>query len=191
MYQHKTLDKQLLADTNYGSEGVYFVTVNCANNSTPFSTINKHDYELTRAGNIAEKIFLDMEQHFLNLSIEAYTIMPNHIHAIIRISDLEVDTIVVQGVSRFEMSFGMMIGRANPFLVKGSIFHAITWFKSSSMIELFKNNHTDFTWNKGYFDQTIDNDISYKNIKTYIKNDIKNWEDDIDHPSNNFRSIIY
>lgn len=191
MYKHITLETEILKDDNYGAEGTFFVTINTANSGTEFSTITNGKNTLTPAGKLVQNTFLEMEQHFLNLKIEEYIIMPNHIHAIIQLNTIDPESLIIQGVSRFEMSFGMMVGRLNPFLLKGSFFHAITWFKSSSLIELRKKNYDTFLWKSGYFDFTIDNETSYNNIKQYILQDPKNWLYDIDHPANNFRSIIY
>lgn len=191
MYKHINLDTEILKDDDYGTEGIFFVTINTASASTEFCEISKGKSRLTKSGRIVEKSFLEMEQHFLNLKVQEYIIMPNHLHAIVQLSNVPPESLIIQGVSRFEMSFGLMVGRLNPFMLKGSIFHAITWFKSSSLIELRKNGFEDFTWKSGYYDFTILNETSYNNIKSYILNDPKNWPYDIDHPDNNFRSIIY
>ncbi|TAH25590.1 MAG: hypothetical protein EAZ07_06590 [Cytophagales bacterium] len=191
MYKFNSITSQDLIDNTYGLEGSFFITINTANNDLPLSTIKSNKVILSPAGKIVEKSLLEMEKHFLNLKIEHYIIMPNHIHALIHINNIDLEQLIISGVSRFEMSFGLMVGRLNPFLLKGSIFHAVTWFKASSLIELQKNNYTKFLWKSGYFDFTIQNQTSYNNVAKYINHNPENWEDDLDHPENNYRSIIY
>ena len=191
MYKHNNLHTESLRDDDYAAEGDFFITINAENNNTVFAEIVNGKTHLLPEGKLVRNVLLEMEKHFLNLTVEAFVIMPNHIHAIVNLASIPPENLIVQGVSRFEMSFGLMVGRLNPFLLKGSIFHAITWFKASSLIELRKNGNDDFTWKSGYFDFVIDNKTSYNNIKNYIQHDPLNWLDDIDHPENNFRSIIY
>jgi REP element-mobilizing transposase RayT len=191
MYKFNSITNFNFSDTDCGTEGVYFITVNTSDMNTPLAEIKNGKHTLTKAGQIVERTMLAMEKHFLNLSIEAYVIMPNHVHLILQLSHIPEEALIVQGVSRFEMSFGLMVGRLNPFLIQGSVFHAINWFKASSLIELRKNDFSLFMWKSGYFDYPITNETSYKNIKSYIVQNPTGWDDDIDHPNNNFRSIIY
>jgi putative transposase len=191
MYKHNNLHTESLRDDDYAAEGDFFVTINAENNNTLFAEIVNGKTHLLPQGKMVRNLLLEMEKHFLNLTVEAFVIMPNHIHAIVNLAAIPPENLIVQGISRFEMSFGLMVGRLNPFLLKGSIFHAISWFKASSLIELRKTGNDDFAWKSGYFDFVIDNKTSYNNIKNYIQQDPENWIDDIDHPENNFRSIIY
>ncbi len=191
MYKHNSLLTESLKDDDYAAEGDFFVTINSENTNTLFSEIKNGKNHLLPEGKIVKSLLLDMEKHFLNLTIQEFVIMPNHLHAIVSLVSMPPENMIVQGISRFEMSFGLMVGRLNPFLLKGSIYHAITWFKASSLIELRKIGKDDFAWRSGYFDFTIQNKTSYNNIKSYIKYDPQNWSDDLDHPNNNFRSIIY
>lgn len=191
MYKHNNLLTESLKDDDYAAEGDFFVTINAVNTNTIFSEIKNGKNYLLPEGNIVKSLLLDMEKHFLNLTVQEFVIMPNHLHAIVSMESIPPENMIVQGISRFEMSFGLMVGRLNPFLLKGSMYHAITWFKATSLIELRKIGRDDFAWQSGYFDFIIQNKTSYNNIKSYIQYDPKNWVDDLDHPENNFRSIIY
>lgn len=191
MYQHVNYSEDIFRDELYGLEGDFFVTLCALPSSCMLSNVAKGKTILSKAGKLVKKTWLDIEKHFLNMRLREFVVMPNHIHGIISIDNTPLENIIIPDIARYEMSFGSMVGRHNPFMIKGSIFHAVSWFKASSFIEIRRSTCEDFNWKHGYFNQRILNDTSYNNVRNYIVNDPRHWEDDIDNPSNNFRKFIY
>ncbi len=50
-----------------------------------FGEINNRKMVLTEIGEIADKFWREIPNHFTNVRIDEYVIMPNHIHGIIEI----------------------------------------------------------------------------------------------------------
>lgn len=160
-----------LIDDTYGMEGEFFVTICSQDPTTPLSILKNGKLVLTKAGKIAENYLHSIRKNFAKVVLEGYSIMPDHIHAIISIDNSRPSTenLVIHDVSRFEISFGLMVGRKNPFLLKGSIFHIITWLKSSSLLEIKKETNESFAWKSGYFDFTINDKKAFAAIQEYIQ----------------------
>ena len=72
---------------DYSLPGYYHVTICVADDSVALSRIEPGEIRLTKAGTIARKQLLALEQRYSYVRIDKYVIMPNHIHVIIRLLD--------------------------------------------------------------------------------------------------------
>lgn len=70
---------------NYGDEGAYFVTFCCKNHEHFFGKVVDGEMQLSDVGKIAEQEWLNSPslRPDMNLDMEIFQIMPNHIHGII------------------------------------------------------------------------------------------------------------
>jgi REP element-mobilizing transposase RayT len=50
---------------------------------SPAKKIENGEMILNNAGNIAQQCWLDIPQHFPNVELHEYVVMPNHIHGIV------------------------------------------------------------------------------------------------------------
>ncbi|HEY8401237.1 MAG TPA: hypothetical protein VIK89_08250 [Cytophagaceae bacterium] len=144
----------LLKDENYGQEGHYYVTISHSDKTCELATYGTKKLNLTNAGKIIKEFWEVIPEHFSNVTLHNYIILPDQIHAVISI-DPEEETdnkVSYHTVSNFEISFGLTVSRNNPFLIKGSVFHIINWFKAATLIEMRRLNFESFTWNSGYLD---------------------------------------
>ena len=79
---------------DYATPGVYFITICARDRKCVFSKIVTDENEqvandYTEFGKIAERNLLALEQRFINLRIDKYVIMPNHIHALFVLTDCD------------------------------------------------------------------------------------------------------
>ena len=80
-----------LQSFDYSSAKYYFVTICTKNRARLFGQIvgNGLDrsaaMELSSLGKTAEKMLLEVPVHFTSTALDAYVIMPNHIHCILAI----------------------------------------------------------------------------------------------------------
>ena len=69
------------------SSGMYFITVCTKNRQKLFGEIIKEDDNakvlLSETGKCIEGIICDIPEHYSNVSVDKYCIMPNHIHLIL------------------------------------------------------------------------------------------------------------
>ena len=79
-----------LKEYDYSLPGYYHVTICVADDSVSLSRIVPGEIHLTKAGAIARKQLLALEQRYSYVRIDKYVIMPNHIHVIIRLLDEKV-----------------------------------------------------------------------------------------------------
>lgn len=82
-----------LKDYDYGTPGAYFVTI-CTRNRAPLLSsipvgrgLAPAEPRLTELGRIAREQLLALEQRYPSVTVDKYVIMPNHIHALIRLRE--------------------------------------------------------------------------------------------------------
>jgi putative transposase len=80
-----------LACWNYGSPGLYFITICTKNRKHFFGEIKNDEMFLNEIGVIADKCWAEIPDHFQNTTLGQFVIMPNHVHGII-IIDGSVET---------------------------------------------------------------------------------------------------
>ena len=70
---------------DYSRAGLYFVTI-CTHHSLPlFGEIIEGEMILNVAGRVATKCWLAIPEHFPQVKLDEFVIMPNHVHGIIQI----------------------------------------------------------------------------------------------------------
>lgn len=133
----------------YSSPGAYFITVCTANREKIFwngvgaDIIRPQDVPLSAAGKIAEQGILQMAQHYKNVAVDKYCVMPDHVHFILRIeSDIGGRIISAPTVSTVVGSMKRWVSR--------QIGRPI--------------------WQKSFYDHGIRNQQDYDEIWQYIEN---------------------
>ena len=70
---------------DYSQKGLYFVTICTQNKKCLFGKIIDNKMVLNIAGEMVNKIWLEIPKIFPNTKLHEYIIMPNHFHTIIEI----------------------------------------------------------------------------------------------------------
>ena len=72
-----------LQNYDYSSEGAYFVTMCTKNRECLFGEIVNGEMVLSEYGKIVEQCWFNLPNHYDNIELDAYVIMPDHFHGII------------------------------------------------------------------------------------------------------------
>ena len=96
---------------DYSVEGYYFITICTKNKDCILSTIklcsdNTYKSVLTKIGEKVDNYLNKIKDIYLNVTINEYIIMPNHIHMILIINKKETNSI-----SRFIQQFKGMVSK--------------------------------------------------------------------------------
>jgi putative transposase len=159
---------------DYTRNGSYFVTI-CTRNKIPyFGVISKGKMILSETGIIAQGFWLEIQNHFPEVFLDEFIIMPDHIHGIIEIksksknddSTLNAD---MSGLGILDKKKTMNQFRKPKLL--GSI---INQFKRICTIKT-KTTGLDLIWQPRYYDHIIRSETELQIIRHYIKNNPSNW----------------
>jgi hypothetical protein len=69
---------------------VYFVTIWTDSSECLFGKIVDGEMRINEWGKIAKRFWLEIQQHYPNVPLYEFVIMPNHIHGIIILNDVGV-----------------------------------------------------------------------------------------------------
>jgi hypothetical protein len=74
---------------DYTLAGAYFVTIDIHNHEHLLGEIIEGTMILNRSGQIVQRAWFDLPKHYHPMELDAFCIMPNHVHAIIVLNDVE------------------------------------------------------------------------------------------------------
>ena len=75
---------------DYSQTGSYFLTINTYKKDHLFGEVVNGVVKLSPVGEIVQEQWLQIPRHFSNVVLDAFVIMPNHMHGIVVITDGEV-----------------------------------------------------------------------------------------------------
>src|SRR5712691_7102979 len=89
-YKHKGHPPHLQS-WNYSSAGAYFVTFVVKGKVRCLSTIENGRLQLIRWGEIVQNCWFELPSQFQSVILDEIVIMPNHVHAIVLLTDAGMD----------------------------------------------------------------------------------------------------
>jgi putative transposase len=172
-----------LPNRDYAANGWYFVTICTHERQWFFGDVIEGKVRLSEIGQIAQQYWVDIPSHFEYIYVDAYVIMPNHVHGIV----------VIDKPHNIETSHGAFLhqnqtqatDQSNKFapLKRGSLQVIINAYKSSVTRWCRKNGQEHFGWQTRFYEHIIRADGSLDEIREYIINNPLKWEHDKNNPA--------
>ncbi len=168
-----------LNNYDYSLNGCYFITICTHNKKSLFGKIENGNMVLNKNGLIAEENFKKIDLLYKNISVDTFVVMPNHVHAIIRISnDISGIEAGIQKEDNKNIS-----GIIQSY--KSAVTKEIRWPGESNQSKYnedeFPNvlkNTNEKIWQKSFYDHIIRSEEDYINIFEYIQLNPQRWETD-------------
>lgn len=194
-----------LAKFDYSSPWFYFVTICTHNHEFYFGEIREQKMFQSPIGEKAHQYIQKIPQHFPNIKLDTFIIMPNHIHILFYIhgsvgvpydfvgSPMEPqDNYPIHPPKNKTKSIDPGVGVQHDFeeslveprshqfqkIIPKSIGSIIRTFKSSLTKWCRQNNHEYFRWQRSFHDRIIRPSKELNKIRDYIKTNIENWDED-------------
>ena len=172
-----------LQNRDYAANGWYFITICTRDRTCFFGDIINGEIHYSEIGQIAQKFWADIPNHFEHTYIDGYVIMPNHVHGIIVI-DRPQNVETCHGTSLHQSETPTDPSNKFAPLKRGSLQLIINAYKSSVTRWCKKNNQEHFAWQPRFYDHIIRADGSLDKIREYIVNNPMKWELDKNNPYN-------
>ncbi len=175
-----------LEDWDYRRNAAYFVTI-CTKNWVCFfggiveknnAGVSENQMGMSKTGKLAKNFWLEIPKHFPFIKLDAFIVMPNHIHGII-IIDGDDDVETLHATSLQTQTRTEFMSRISP--KKNSLSVVIRSYKSVVTKHARKIN-PDFSWQPRFYDHIIRNEKSLYKIRNYITNNPQKWNDDNMNP---------
>jgi putative transposase len=148
---------------DYSQPGAYFVTIVTFNRERRFGTIKNNEVSLKPQGILVGSALLSLPKKFPFLQLDAWIIMPDHIHAILIIldpgsaghpADMEANFIIARGTA--SQSLASLI----------QSYKSITTRKINSELDTRGSR----VWHRNYYEHVIRNENELVKIRDYIEN---------------------
>jgi putative transposase len=171
---------------DYSSDGAYFITICTYQRECLFGEVVDGVMELNQVGIGVQACWQALPHHFVNLKLDAFVVMPNHLHGILL---LGCDG---SGGEAFGQNFTRCIQdqlpNASPLQPRGtesgSIGAIVQNFKSISSRRvnqmLCRNRRT--LWQRNYYEHIIRDSAVFHVIQEYIASNPSSWMRDQLYP---------
>nr|WP_246141471.1 transposase [Hyella patelloides] len=147
-----------------------------------FGKIVNAQMQLSQVGKIAQKHGQDIPNHFNDVDIDEYIIMPNHVHGIIVINKPDKPRRdVACYVSTDNDDINQTMSKLSP--KPGSLGAIIRSYKSSVTRWCRQNDDDIFRWQPRFYENIIRDEIALNNIRKYIINNPAKWIEDQNYVS--------
>ena len=143
---------------DYSRPGAYFVTI-CANTHL-FGRVRAGEMVVSEFGAIARDCWTSIPDHFSHVRLDAFVVMPDHVHGILMLRDYPSRT--------------SAIGRIRA----GSLGTIVRSFKSvvAARINLLRGARVGGIWQRNFFDEIIRTEADLDRARQYIKDNPARWD---------------
>ena len=170
---------------DYTQPGAYFVTICTRDRECLFGEIVDEVMRLNDAGAIARRCLEDITDHFPLAELDAFAIMPNHVHGIFVILGRGEASVVPLRVSKIPSKLDASPLRQRPNGTQPRSLSAIVQnFKSVSTRKMNAARGSPGTsvWQRGYYEHVVRNEDELKAIREYILGNPARWNEDENNP---------
>lgn len=149
-----------LKNYNYSKNGCYFVTICIQDMEKIFGKVVNKKMILNKFGRFTKECWREIPNHFPFVRLDAFVIMPNHVHGIL-IIDNDGENIDENYIWQKKWA--------------RSLSSVIRGFKIGVSKFIRNNGKKNFRWHKSFHDHIIRNPIELNKIRSYIENNPRKY----------------
>jgi len=171
-----------LKDWDYAFPGWYFITICTSERFLSFGEIRDGEVYRSPLGEIARDYWLKIPDHFPNVALDEFIVMPNHLHGIIGINapvetprDVRVET---PRTVETQHAASLRENERNSLPKPGSISTIIRSYKSAVTRWAGQNGYESFSWQARFYDRIIRDQQALAVVRAYILENPSKWDTD-------------
>jgi putative transposase len=174
---------------DYSQPGYYFVTICTRERECHLGKVANSIMISNDIGILAEKMWFELPREFPMIEIDQFTIMPNHLHGIIRIFKENQNEAKNRGLMNQTPTQNhvnkewIMMKKSSTVLGK-----IIRYFKAKSVLAIRNKSDISFYWQRNYYERIIRDRNELFSIRKYIKGNPAQWLMDEENPINGKRT---
>lgn len=153
---------------DYAAAGLYSVTICVQDRACVFGEVVGDTVRLSASGAVAQACWEAIPKHHPRVALDAFVVMPNHVHGVIGLrggapTRVEVDT------------------RQRPG--PGSLGTAVGTYKAAVTIEVRRNVLKEFRWQRSYYEHIVCSERELDRLRKYNEQNPLRWGLDRDNPA--------
>jgi len=202
---NKFQDKYRISTTrlqkwDYSWNALYFVTVCTKNKEQYFGEIKNGKMNLSNIGTLADVFWHEIKHHSQHIDLDAFVVMPNHIHGILSINNPDKkngnNLNEIGAAADVETRHALSLETqppTNPILSsnyphspgqkrfqnqgKNTLSSILGSYKSAVTKHAHRLGY-EFEWQTRFHDHIIRDASSFQRIRNYIETNVMNWDSD-------------
>jgi putative transposase len=145
---------------DYAQPGGYFVTIGTHNQLPLFGEVTGHELVLNTYGEIVQQCWKNLTDHYQNIILDSFIVMPDHVHGIIMINE------------------GVRAGLKPAPIKKHPLSEIVRAFKTFSSRKINEKRASPGlpVWQRNYYERIIRNEKELDSIREYIIHNVLKWE---------------
>jgi putative transposase len=169
-----------LKSWDYSWSGCYFVTIVVHDHVCLFGEVQNDRVLLSPLGQAVEVNWGEIPAHHHNVELDEYVVMPNHVHGIIILNEINDDAKANRRDVQLNVSTDGGHSPISP--KKGSLPVVVRTFKAAVTTWARANGCERFRWQGRFYEHIIRNENDLHRIRQYIQNNRLRWELDEENP---------
>ncbi len=162
------IDSVRLKGWNYSWPGFYFITICVKDRKRFFGRIVEGKMILSDMGEIVNQCWKEIPDHFENVMLDEFVVMPDHVHGIIVLENDIIETQHCCVSTKKQQEFYYLSPKSLPVIIRS--------FKSACSYKINKKHpYIGFQWQSKYYDHIIRNQKAFENIQRYIYFNPQKW----------------
>ena len=166
-----------LSNYDYSNSGYYFVTICVQNRLCLLGEVKDSKMIPNKTGRMVQKIWDELPDHYPVVTVDAFALMPNHLHGIVALN---------VGAGHRARPTGHPRGGAPTFSLPDIIhrFKSLTTTLYRKQVQIRGSSPSTTLWQRNYYEHVIRREESLDKIRRYILENPLKWELDEDNPQN-------
>jgi len=158
---------------DYSQEGAYFITVCTYNRRCVLGSITNGEMKPSGLGELVWSAWRDLPNHHDHIDVDAFVVMPNHVHGIVVIGNAGT-------AGRAPTGTRTTFGKPRP----ATLATIMRSFKAAVTRQANRSLKTPGAtlWQRNYYDRVIRNEKEWDALRQYIFDNLANWAADAENP---------
>jgi len=163
---------------DYTAPGIYFVTICSADGSNIFGRVNDGTVVENRLGQLVRARWLEIPRHFANVELDAFVVMPNHVHGLIHLRKTGAPA-----VDRFAASPSKERQEEFRKPVPTSLATVVRTFKAAVTRDARRilSKPGKALWQRSYYERVVRDGKEYADTYRYICENPMRWDADMEN----------
>jgi putative transposase len=166
---------------DYASAGAYFLTICVKNRECLFGNIVNGEMRLNPYGCMVVDVWNNLPNHFPTVALDAFVVMPNHVHGIIVLNKNNMDGSIVGADFKSAPTDTAQKCVQIKYHTLGDIIRGFKTFSARRINELRATPGMPL-WQRNYHEHIIRDGSELFHIQRYIENNPKQWTLDSENP---------
>jgi len=160
---------------DYAQVGAYFVTICTYQRECLFGEVVEGEMRVNSHGAIVQRCWSDLPRHYPYVELDAFAVMPNHVHGIVVLTGFPILANVGAGLRPAPTS----ASRPHPL---SEIVRAFKSF-SSRHVNRLRNTPGLPLWQRNYYEHVIRDEQELHTLRQYVADNPLQWALDQENPA--------